>query len=94
MRQLMTELRGGRRYEVAFIRAYGVSLEELVAEWRKGLPGRFVWYPLAASGGLPFILIAPLVAIGWLRRRRAIRLGYERLEREELLHYPAQPAAA
>jgi len=85
MRQLMTELRSGRRFEVAVIRAYGVSLEELVAEWRKGLPGRFVWYPLAASGGLPFIFIAPLVAIGWLRRRRAVRRGYLRLEHEDRL---------
>lgn len=85
LRQVMTELRQGRRFEVAFIRAYGVSLEEIVAQWRKGLPGRFVWYPLAASGGLPFIFVAPLVAIAWLRRRRAVKRGYQRLELEDQL---------
>ncbi len=83
LRQVLTELRAGHRFEVAFIRAYGRSLEELVAEWRGGLPGRFIWYPLAASGGLPFILVAPLVAIGWIRRRRAVQRGYRRLELEE-----------
>jgi hypothetical protein len=85
LRQVLTELRQGRRFEVAIIRAYGVSLEELVAQWRRGLPGRFIWYPLAASGGLPFILVAPLVAIAWLRRRRAVRRGYQRLEHEDRL---------
>jgi hypothetical protein len=94
MRQVMTELRQGRRFEVAVIRAYGVGLEELVAEWRKGLPGRFVWYPLAASGGLPFILVAPLVAIAWLRRRRAVRRGYQRLAHEDQLQLDRLSLAA
>ncbi len=85
LRQVLTEVRSGHRFEVAFIRAYGEGLEELVATWRKGLPGRFVWYPLAASGGLPFILVAPLVAIAWIRRRRLIRRGYRRLEQEDAL---------
>ena len=83
LRQVLTELRQGHRVEVAVIRAYGVGLPELVATWRAGLPARFIWYPLAASGGLPFILVAPLVAIGWIRRRRAVRRGFERLERED-----------
>lgn len=85
LRQVLTELRAGHRFEVAFIRAYGVSLEELVVQWRRGLPGRFVWYPLAASGGLPFILFAPLVGVAWIRRRRAVRRGYQRLEHQDEL---------
>lgn len=83
LRQVLTELRAGKSFEVAVIRAYDASLEEIVAEWRKGLPGRFMWYPIAASGGLPFILVAPLVAIAWIRRRRAVARGYRRLELED-----------
>jgi len=83
LRQVFTGLRQGKSFEVAVIKAYGHGLQEIVGEWRKGLPGRFIWYPLAASGGLPFILVAPLVGIAWVRRRRLIRAGYERLEREE-----------
>jgi hypothetical protein len=99
LRQVLTELRQGHRFEVAFIRAYGVSLEELVVQWRQGLPGRFMWYPLAASGGLPFFFVAPLVAIAWIRRRRAVRRGYQKLEHEDELErvYRAglpQPVAA
>jgi hypothetical protein len=90
LRQVLTELGQGHRFEVAFIRAYGRSLPELVAQWRSGLPGRFMWYPLAASGGLPFILVAPLVAIAWIRRRRKLRRGYERLEHEDELERMAR----
>ncbi len=85
LRQVFTELRQGHRFEVAFIRSYGHGLEELVAEWRAELPARFMWYPLAASGGLPFILVAPLVAVAWIRRKRKVRRGMERLEREDAL---------
>lgn len=85
LRQVFTELRMGKRLEVAFIHAYGRGLEELVAEWRADLPARFMWYPLAASGGLPFILVAPLVGVAWIRRRRKVQRGMDRLEREDAL---------
>jgi hypothetical protein len=79
LRQVLTEIEQGHRFEVAFIRAYGRGLEELVAEWRAGLPARFVWYPMLASGGLPFILVAPLIVVAWVRKRREYRQGLERL---------------
>lgn len=85
LRQILTELKYGHSFKAAFIRAYGVGLEELGAEWRQGLPGRFVWYPLLAGGTLPFALVFPLVVIAWIRRRRKLRAGYARLEREEAL---------
>jgi hypothetical protein len=83
LRQVLTELRLGHGFEAAFIRAYGVGLSELVGEWRGGLAGRFMWYPLAASGGLPFALLFPLVVIAWIRRRRVLREGWARLERQD-----------
>jgi hypothetical protein len=88
-RQVLSELRRGQPMGVAFTRAYGVGLEELVAEWRAGLPGRFVWYPLVASGGLPFFLVGPLVAWAWIRRRRVLRASWERLARDEESSAPA-----
>jgi hypothetical protein len=83
LRQLLTEIEQGRRIELAFVRAYGRSLAELALEWRQDLPGRFVWYPLLASGGLPLMLVAPLVLVGWLRRRRAYHRGLRRLADQE-----------
>jgi hypothetical protein len=82
-RQVLSELRRGQPIDAAFVRAYEIGLEELVAEWRAGLPGRFVWYPLVASGGLPFFLVGPLVAWAWLRRRRVLRASWERLAQDE-----------
>jgi hypothetical protein len=85
MRQVFAELRAGYDFDVAFVRAYHASLPELVALWRDGLPGRFVWYPMIASGGLPFFFLLPLVMVAWVRRRRLLRRGWERLEQEDAL---------
>jgi hypothetical protein len=82
-RQLLSELRRGYGVEAAFVRAYGLSIDELASTWQAGLPGRFVWYPLASSGGLPFFLVGPLVAWAWLRRRRVLKMSFDRLAREE-----------
>lgn len=91
MRQLFTELRAGYDLETSIVRAYHVSLPELVGQWQHGLPGRFVWYPMIASGGLPFFFLLPLVMAAWMRRRRLLRRGWERLEREDALAREAAP---
>jgi hypothetical protein len=83
LRQVLTEMDNGHKLEVAFIRAYDRGLEELVAQWRSELPGRFVWYPLLASGGLPLTLVAPFILIAWIRRRRYYHRGLERLAAQE-----------
>ncbi len=83
LRQVLTEIEGGHNFEIAFIRAYGKGLEELVGQWRSELPGRFIWYPLLASGGLPLALVAPFILVAWFRRRRYYYRGLERLAREE-----------
>ncbi len=94
MRQLMSELRSGDSFEAAFVGAYHASLPDLVGQWRTGLPGRFVWYPMIAGGGIPFIVVAPLVLVAWVRRRRQVKRGWERLEREEELERAAMVAGA
>jgi hypothetical protein len=85
LRQVLSDLRHGHDFDAAFVHAYGLSLRELVKEWRQGLPERFIWYALVAGGGLPFALVTPLVIVAWIRRRRLLRQGYARLEREDLL---------
>lgn len=91
LRQLLAELRHGHGFKASFIRAYGLGLEELGVQWREGLPGRFLWYPLLAGGTLPFALVFPLVLVAWIRRRRLVKAGLARLEREEaesMVHLP------
>ncbi len=82
-RQMLYELAAGYRLEAAAVRAYGRTLPELVRSWRSALPDRFVWYALAAGGGLPFALLLPLVGVAWWRRRRHVRAGLARLEAED-----------
>ena len=85
LRQTMSELRRGVPFETAIAHAYGKSLVELGSIWRGGLPGRFVWYPLIAGGGMPLALVFPLVVIAWVRRRRAVQRGWDRLAAEDEL---------
>lgn len=83
LRQVLTEMRLGHRFEVAVIRAYGRSMDELAAEWREGLPARFIWIPLLAGGGMPMVVIGPLLLAAWIRRRRLRRIAWARMERED-----------
>lgn len=82
-RRLFSELRNEHGFEASFIRAYDLSLGELDEEWRAGLLGRFMWYPLMASGTLPFLMFAPIGAVAWIRKRREFRKGLERLAAQE-----------
>ena len=84
-RQLLTELRLRRGLQTAFINAYGTDLTELAARWRGGLFGRFVWWPLISAGGLPGVLLLPLLALAWRRRRRILTQSWARLSWEDEL---------
>ncbi|PRQ08988.1 peptidase MA family metallohydrolase [Enhygromyxa salina] len=82
-RQLLSQLHNGRAFEQSFDDAYGVSLVELDSDWRSGLLGRFVWFPLIGSGSLPFLLVGPVVVLAWIRRRKRLARDWARLDAEE-----------
>lgn len=87
MRQALAQLRQGKGFEAALVRGFGRSLAELDGEWRGGLTGRFMWFPIVSSEGLPMTLAIPLVVVAAIRRRRLLREGWARLEAEDaLLH--------
>lgn len=82
-RGLLAQLRMGHGFEASFPRAYGIGLAELDGEWRDGLTGRFAWYPVLGSGGLPLVLLIPALWFAWWRRRRVLRQAWARLDRSE-----------
>ncbi|HEY8375831.1 MAG TPA: hypothetical protein VIK91_05040 [Nannocystis sp.] len=87
LRQALTHVRQGKSFEDAFQRGFGLGLAELDSEWRGGLTGRFMWFPIVSSEGLPMTLAIPLVVIAAIRRRRLLREAWARLEAEEaVLH--------
>lgn len=83
LRQALTSMRQGKNFEAAFVGGFDRSLSELDREWRSGLAGRFMWFPIVSSGGLPMIFAVPMVAVAAVRRRRALREGWARLEAED-----------
>jgi hypothetical protein len=89
-KSLLAEMRHGKGFDGAFIGAYDMTLDELDEQWRSGLFGRFVWYPLVGSGSLPLILAGPVLLYAWIRRRRLYHQGLERLAREDELELRAR----
>ena len=83
LRQVMSEIRRGTSFEAAFVKTYNRSLSELDSEWRSGLTGRFAWFPVVSSGGLPLAALSPFMVVAAVRRRRQLREGWERLGRED-----------
>lgn len=92
LRQALAQLKQGRSIEDAFVSGFGRSLSELDAEWRGGLTGRFIWFPIVSSDGLPMALAAPLVFVAAIRRRRHLREGWARLEAEDAALGAPSPA--
>lgn len=82
-RQLLSQLHGGRTFQQAVVDAYGVRLVELDSSWRAGLFGRFMWFPLLGSGGLPVFLVGPILVLAWFRRRRRLANDWARLDAQE-----------
>ena len=82
-RNLLMVLRHGETFGGAFERSYGASLDDLDREWRGGLAGRFIWFPLLGSGSLPMLLVTPAIAWAWMRKRKEFYQGLRRLEDEE-----------
>src|SRR5690606_19578992 len=73
LRQALAQLRQGQSFDAAIVSGFGRSLRELDSDWRGGLFGRFMWFPIVSSEGLPMALAFPLVFIAGARRRRQLR---------------------
>lgn len=85
LRRLLGQLRMGYAFETAFVRSYGVSQSEMVEAWRDGLPVRYFWFPMLAGGGVPMVIVFPLLVAAWLRRHRQRQIAWARLEHEDEL---------
>ena len=64
---------------------YGETIESLGARWHEGLWGRLSWAPLANSPDAFLILVSPMFALAWWRRRRRDAEGFARLLEEDRL---------
>jgi hypothetical protein len=93
-RSFLAEIAAGKSVNGAADAAFGRNIEELEGEWLEGLRARYMWYPMAALGGMFWVLLAVLAVLGWLRRRRQTRARLEQMALEEAMAEAAARAAA
>jgi hypothetical protein len=70
--QLIDHVRDGAHFEIAFARAFGVSLGVEQSVWEEDLPNRYSWTPVLTGGSMVWAVASLLLVIGWLRRRRVL----------------------
>lgn len=71
--ELIGRLARGQDFEVAVSQTWSAGIGQLEHEWRAGLAERYGAMPLLLGTGVIWGLIAVLVVLAWLRRRRDAR---------------------
>lgn len=74
---------GGKALEEVLTEVYGISLEELEDKWKNYLKLRFSRIPIITSSTTLWLLVTITFIIAYLRRRRAQRLKWEELDKED-----------
>ncbi len=74
---------GGKGLRGALMDIYGMRLEELEEEWRNYLRSRFSRIPIVTSTTTLWFLATIAFIIAYLRRRKAQRLKWEELDKED-----------
>lgn len=95
-RRLIERLSKGGLFEESVAQTYDAKLDALFDEWEESLRDRFFWYAMMASGSLPMVLGAPLLALAWRKKNneKAVALKkMEEAERAERMFYEASRQA-
>jgi hypothetical protein len=80
---LLDRLRGGTTFDRALEDAYGTDLRKLEYEWHEDLDHRYSVVPMLTGGGTVWTLIAGLVVVAWVKRRRRAKEKLAEWAREE-----------
>lgn len=71
--ELVSRMARGQPFETAVSQTWSAGIGQLEHEWRAGLAERYGALPLLLGTGVIWALIAILVVLAWLRRRRDAR---------------------
>lgn len=96
-RKLIDRLSKGGAFEATVKRTYDLNLDALFEEWESSLRDRFFWYAMMASGSLPMVFGAPLLALAWRKKsnEKAVALKkMEEAERAERMFFEASRQAS
>jgi hypothetical protein len=73
--RLIERVAQGDNFEKAFGIAFYVPLSMEQDAFKRELPKRYPWWPLLLSGGtIVWALLSVLLTVGWVRRRREVRI--------------------
>lgn len=80
---LLERVRRGDPFERSLGDAYGTNLRKLEYEWREELFNHYSLIPILTGGSLIWVLLIAMMAVGYVRRRRAAKATLSRWEKEE-----------
>jgi hypothetical protein len=83
IRRLVDAMRRGNSFEDAFVAAYGRSVREHEARWRRSLRLHYLYVPVAVLGTLANGSMGLLALVAYFKVRRRRRDQLEAMEREE-----------
>jgi hypothetical protein len=93
-RELWGRLAEGEDFDAAFLFTYGAPVRDLEEGWRRHFLRRYAWVPLITSATTPWIVVALLVVLGGIRKRRRGRSRLAAWEEEERLLADSESTAA
>lgn len=85
LRALLQRIGRGAEFEGAVRQTWTAGIGQLEVEWRSALSERYGMLPLLLGSGLAWGIVAVLVVLAWVRRKRDARVTLDRWEREEAL---------
>jgi hypothetical protein len=80
---LVRRVRDGQPFAAALRDAYGLEATSLEYEWREDVAKRYSFWPVFFSGGLVWVGVLVLFALGWRRKNQRSKTTLERWAREE-----------
>lgn len=73
--RLLERMAQGDHFERAFGVAFSMPLSMEEDAFKRELPKRYPWWPLLLSGGtIVWALLSVLLTVGWVRRRREVKI--------------------
>jgi hypothetical protein len=81
--ELISRIARDQPFETAVSQTFHAGIGQLEHEWREELAERFGAFPLLLGTGAIWVLIAVLVVLAWIRRRRGARVTLQRWADEE-----------
>ncbi len=80
---LVSHVRKGTPFERALGDAYTTNLRKLEFQWREDLSRRFTLLPVVLGGSLLWVLMAGILVLAYMKKRRKAKETLVRWEREE-----------